>query len=1181
MHIIGEALKAKFVPIALICLVSAVIFVFGRHLSIDGVAPLGSLGGQLVASTLVPIVYVVLSMIQGRFEGFFLERASNLLHGFGAKEKEHNSEGSSTSHSEQTLANATAKAELKTMSARFRQTRTTLKGLRRDGILGRRWLYQLPWYAVIGASGSGKTTVIANSGLDFLLAQRLSARNCDWWLTDHAVLIDTPGYSIIDEPHPDQAKAVWHGFLQLLSRSYRRQPLKGVLISIAIDELSSSSQEELLNHAGKIRQRILELYRKLGVRIPIYVLLNKSDLIAGFKEFFGNLGDEGREAVWGFTFAQVPLDSERASMDGYAAEYDALVGRLNDRLLERMHQETDIQRRALVFSFPQQIASLKHPSQKFLNEVFATNSFEEPIMLRGIYFVSGTQSGPSFDRVIAATARTFSITQPARPTSLDQKRSFFITRLLRELVIPEVGLIEVHPGVERRQRWRRYGFRAMIGGLVCIACVFSMVRFARNLHMVETVHQTLSRYSQEVKKLRVEPVDNSDLRPVLPLLKRLRDMETGYDKDAKSSDYLNFDRSKELGVQTRAAYTRGLELILLPRLILRLEKLLADRQDDPLFLYQALKVYLMLGGQGPFEPKVVKDWMTLDWEVEFRAEADASLRRELAEHLDILIENPRLSIGLDRPLIEKSRAKLNTISLPRRVLNILTTTPQAVQLPAWRLSDHAGPMAEDVLIRKSGQPLNTGVAGIYTRAGFNGLVLPMLPRIADAVAAEDWVLRDKAIPPGVEASQMLQRAAVDLYFQDFALNWDELINDISIRPVVSVDDMLRTLNALSAPTSPMRLFLTAAARETNLDEPLAPETQTNDIAKGKPWESNLQALFHPAGVPNISESQRKLYTDQHFQWLQQLVNVVPNSPPGSQAPIESAIRDLGSLYQSLGNVGDSALEKGDPTAVAIRKIEVGAANLPRPIQQWVRGVGQLSSKLSTREIKVRLAEMWAVGAGDVCRRATAGRYPFVRGSRRDIPLGDFARLFRRDGIIATFFSERLSSFVVQSENSWTFSSKENSKTQIERDTLAQFKRAAAIGDSMFKGGGDQPSFEFLLTVADTGPSTNEVGVEIDGQRLTQRRGEYKPVRFHWPSAGGVGGASITFNASESAALSEAGPWALLRLLDKGQTLSQEDPARIYVRLVAGHQWATFILQSDNLINPLSRNLLSEFRCPRL
>ena len=61
---------------------------------------------------------------------------------------------------------------------------------------GRQYLYQLPWYIFIGAPGSGKTTALINSGLQFPLADSLGTasirgvggtRNCDWWFTDEVL----------------------------------------------------------------------------------------------------------------------------------------------------------------------------------------------------------------------------------------------------------------------------------------------------------------------------------------------------------------------------------------------------------------------------------------------------------------------------------------------------------------------------------------------------------------------------------------------------------------------------------------------------------------------------------------------------------------------------------------------------------------------------------------------------------------------------------------------------------------------------------------------------------------------------------------------------------------------------------------------------------------------------------
>ena len=127
-------------------------------------------------------------------------------------------------------ANDAAASELKIISERFEKSLQTLKHARFSGErsvwsslsarVGQRFLYELPWYVIIGAPGSGKTTALLNSGLEFPLAATMGdasvrglggTRNCDWWFTNQAVLIDTAGrYTTQDSDRATDQKA-WLG----------------------------------------------------------------------------------------------------------------------------------------------------------------------------------------------------------------------------------------------------------------------------------------------------------------------------------------------------------------------------------------------------------------------------------------------------------------------------------------------------------------------------------------------------------------------------------------------------------------------------------------------------------------------------------------------------------------------------------------------------------------------------------------------------------------------------------------------------------------------------------------------------------------------------------------------------------------------------------------------------------
>jgi hypothetical protein len=65
-------------------------------------------------------------------------------------------------------------AEAAQLRERFEEAVRTLKGNRRGG----RTLYDVPWYVFIGPPGSGKTTVLLHSGLNFPVEQRAAAVPC-------------------------------------------------------------------------------------------------------------------------------------------------------------------------------------------------------------------------------------------------------------------------------------------------------------------------------------------------------------------------------------------------------------------------------------------------------------------------------------------------------------------------------------------------------------------------------------------------------------------------------------------------------------------------------------------------------------------------------------------------------------------------------------------------------------------------------------------------------------------------------------------------------------------------------------------------------------------------------------------------------------------------------------------
>ncbi len=354
--------------------------------------------------------------------------------------------------------------EIEVLRKRFEEAVDILKkSRRRDKKAG---LYDLPWYIIIGPPGAGKTTALLNSGLSFPLAERFGkqaiqgvggTRNCDWWFTDEAVLIDTAGRYVTQDSHAEVDKAAWDGFLDLLRKYRKRRPINGVFVAISLSDILVQDQAERRRHIQSIRQRLEELDQHFGMRFPVYVMLTKCDLVAGFSEFFENLGRDERDQVWGMTFPVVESSTGPNPIESFAGEFDGLVRRLNERLLWRLSQERDVARRAMIYRFPKQMASLRDLLADFLNEVFQSSRYGDAAMVRGVYLCSGTQEGAPIDRILGSLAQTFSLSPQALATPSGPGKSFFISDMMQRVAFQEAGLAGTNRKQERRRAWLQAG----------------------------------------------------------------------------------------------------------------------------------------------------------------------------------------------------------------------------------------------------------------------------------------------------------------------------------------------------------------------------------------------------------------------------------------------------------------------------------------------------------------------------------------------------------------------------------------------------------------------------------------------------------------------------------------------------------------------------------------------------
>ena len=344
-------------------------------------------------------------------------------------------------------------------------------------------LYVLPWYLVIGESASGKTTAIKSAGLSspFAEATKVSGlsgtRNCDWWFFEQAIIIDTAGrYAIpVDE---SRDKDEWRNFLSLLGKYRKKEPLNGLIVSIAADKLLGGSAEELEHEGLQIRNRIDELMLSLGSKFPVYVVVTKCDLIKGMTQF----SDKLPESVMKQAMGMVTPQASKVPQAFWKQAIETVSERLSNLLLRILHDSGTKELDPALILFPCEFERLALGLNPFMSKAFQENPYQETPILRGLFFTSGRQEGTPYSHFLHKLGLL-----GEKEVLQGTNRGMFLHDFFAKILPTDRGIFAPTRRVlEWRRLTRNLGLTSWVA-LVVALCVLMSFSFVKNLSTMREV----------------------------------------------------------------------------------------------------------------------------------------------------------------------------------------------------------------------------------------------------------------------------------------------------------------------------------------------------------------------------------------------------------------------------------------------------------------------------------------------------------------------------------------------------------------------------------------------------------------------------------------------------------------------------------------------------------------------
>lgn len=1164
---------------------AALIWFAGPVIAIAGTAPLESAlarGLTIATVVLVWVIFRVLMQIQG-----------------GRKDRQLMAELAGGSEAGRTGEQDASAEEAEILRRNFDEALGVLKESGAKGKLDGGRLYELPWYVIIGAPGSGKTTALVNSGLRFPLAERLGkhsvkgvsgTRHCDWWFTDQAVLVDTAGRYTTQDSHQSVDAAGWRNFLQLLKKYRPRRPLNGALVTVSLSDLLQQTEEERVLHAAAIRRRVQELYELLGIRIPIYMLFTKTDLVAGFTDFFAELTAEERAQVWGETFpAEQPLQPLDVAQSFETACQD-LLRRLNQRTFKRIQDERDMQRRSLILDYPQQMALLKPAMTEFIQQAFSANRYELPPLLRGVYFSSGTQEGTPIDRLMGVLAGAFRLDRQSLPVYSGRGKSFFLTRLLQEVIFPEAELAGVDPRVERRQRLLQTG--AYLGSLLLMLGVIGLwtISYSRNKFAVAQVEQEIGRY-RAVDSVATD--SRSNFQALLPRLNALLAARDVY-KDTGWLMGFGLYQGDKLQSAANFAYERLLKEYFLPALGNRLkERMQADEGANPDILYQLLRVYLMLGQPDRLDASIAEPWIKLDWEKSFATEPEALA--QLTTHLHNLLQLQLDPAPLDQNFVAAVRSKLTQVPQVLQIYNRFKADALLDHSHDFKVAEAMGPAGGRVFVAAGGGDIaGLTVPGVFTAYGYTELFLKKSLGFVKESVEQNWVLGNQFKSDPIEIGR-LHEEFKKLYLSDYQKAWSGLLASLKLRTAQGINQIADMLDILSRPDTPLRPLLEAVEKNTSLGklssaaaDLLSKVTGKADAGVDSQTQKLLQAAKQTAGLDSGSAVDPVRNVENYFEGLNAQVRGGGDKP----VPFNATLTTLGLLHDYVMQIGSAASSSGQALKTAanrvggggndaIRQAQMEFARLPEPLKSWLLSLTNFGWSQTLAGAKGQLNEMLKTGVASQCHTAFAGRYPFVRTGQQEALMADFSKFFSPNGVIDQFFQGSLKTFIDTTRPEWRELSLDNQSLGLSGGAIRQFQFAAKIRDSFFPGGGQAPQVQFQLKPLALDNNVATFRLNMEGQETVYKHGPEQVAKFQWPGPATNLGVRVVFETLDGRQMSrfKEGPWAWFRMLDEVSVERTATPDRFILTFQIEGLSARYELQAGSVNNPFNLPELQNFRCP--
>ncbi|HCP4790213.1 TPA: type VI secretion system membrane subunit TssM [Escherichia coli] len=497
----------------------------------------------------------------------------------------------------------------------------------------RRFLWQLPWYMVIGPAGSGKTTLLREGFPSDIIYAPEGARGAEQrlYLTPHvgkqAVIFDIDGTLCAPADADILHRRLWEHALGWLKEKRARQPLNGIILTLDLPDLLTADKRRREHLLQTLRSRLQDIRQHLHCQLPVYVVLTRLDLLQGFAALFQSLNRQDRDAILGVTFTRRAHENDdwRTELNAF---WQTWVDRMNLALPDLMVAQTHT--RTSLFSFSRQMQGSREPLVSLLEGLLDGENMN--VMLRGVYLTSSLQRGQMDDIFTQSAARQYRLgNNPLASWPLVDTAPYFTRSLFPQALLAEPNLATESRAWLIRSRRRLTVFSAT-GGVAALLLITGWHHYYNGNYQSGITVLKQAKAFMDVPPPQGED-DFGNLQ--LPLLNPVRDATLAYGDwgDRSRLADMGLYQGRRIGPYVEQTYLQLLEQRYLPSLFNGLVKAMNAAPPESEEKLAVLRVMRMLEDKSGRNNEVVKQYMAKRWSEKFHGQRD--IQAQLMDNLNI------------------------------------------------------------------------------------------------------------------------------------------------------------------------------------------------------------------------------------------------------------------------------------------------------------------------------------------------------------------------------------------------------------------------------------------------------------------------------------------------------------------------------------------------------------------